>query len=168
MNSLQIQDGQNVYDVAVSKFGDATKTLSIVLDNDQNLDYDLTGIKKINYTQSAYLVPSVTALSQKEVVKQNSYVTVYGQNIYDVSLQIYGNAANPFLLTENSLDDDIENNISVVIKEFKSPFTAQKQAIDLSGRIIGTKTYISIGYRYIGTELGQILTTESGFRMILE
>lgn len=168
MNSIQIQDGLNIYDVATKQFGDVSKVLSIVLDNDQNLDYDLTGVSRINYTSGVFVVPTIVRVLQKEPTKPTSYVTVYGQNIYDVALQLYANPSNVFSITETSLDDDIEHNVSVQIKEFKSPFVAQKLAIDLTGRIIGTKDYKQVFYTYIGTETRVILTTESGLRFILE
>lgn len=168
MNSIQVQDGQNIYDIATKKFGDVSKVLLVVLDNKQNLDYDLTGIRTINYTPANYVIPAISKILQKEAQKPTSYITVYGQNIYDVALQLYANPSNVFSITETSLDDDIEHNVNVQIKEFKSPFVAQKLAIDLTGRIIGTKDYKQVFYTYIGTETRVILTTESGLRFILE
>jgi len=168
MNSLQIQDGQNIYDIATKQFGDVSKVLSIVLDNNENLDYDLTGVSKINYTSGNFIIPTISKVLQKEAIKPTSYVTVYGQNIYDVALQLYADTSNVFSITNTSLDDDIEHNQSVTIKTYKSKLTVQKNAIDLSGRIIGTKQYLQEFYKYIGTETRIILTTESGIKFIIE
>ena len=168
MNSLNIQDGQNIYDVVIKQYGDATKVFSLVLDNDQNLDYDLTGVREINYTQGSFIVPSVSKVTQKEAQKPTSYVTVYGQNLFDVSLQMYADASNVFAITNTSIDSDIEHNQSVPIQPYKSKLTIQKNVIDLSGRIIGTKQYESQSVTYIVTENEYYITTESGLRLIIE
>lgn len=168
MNSYNIQDGQNIYDVVVKQFGDPTKVFSLVLDNDQNLDYDLTGVKEINYTPANYVVPSVSKATQKEAQKPTSYVTVYGQNLFDVSLQLYADASNIFAITNTSIDDDIEYNQTVTIQPYKSKLTVQKDVIDLSGRIIGTKQYFKNIFKYISTESRIIITTETGLKFIIE
>ena len=168
MNSYNLQDGQNIYDVVVKQFGDPTKVFSLVLDNEQNLDYDLTGIKKINYTPATYIVPSVSKATQKETQKPTSYVTVYGQNLFDVALQLYADASNIFAITNTSIDDDIEHNQTVTIQPYKSKLTVQKDIIDLSGRIIGTKQYFQNVFNYIGTETRVIITTETGLKFIIE
>lgn len=168
MNSYNLQDGQNIYDVVVKQFGDPTKVFSLVLDNDQNLDYDLTGVKEINYTPATYVVPSVSKATQKEAQKPTSYVTVYGQNLFDVSLQLYADASNIFAITNTSIDDDIEHNQTVTIQPYKSKLAVQKDVIDLSGRIIGTKQYTREFVTYIVTENEYYITTESGLKLIIE
>lgn len=167
MNSVRIQDGQNIFDVSVKQFGDATKVFGLVLDNNQNLDYDLTGVSNVNYTPIS-LVPSVSKAIQKETAKPTSYITKYGQNLFDVALQLYADASNIFAVTNTSIDDDIEHNQVVMIQEFKSKLVIQKDAIDLSGRIIGTKRYSLEDFNYLVTENNEYINTELSERILVE
>jgi len=163
-----IQDGQNLYDVATLLYGDVSKSFSLAIDNNEGLDYDLIGVKEIAYSEANYIIPTYKKATQFEAKQPVTYIVKEGQNVYDVALQLYSDPSNVFAVIDYSLDDDVEYKQVVPIVNYTSLNYASKLAIDLSGRIIGTKKYEKVYYSYIGTETRIILTTESGLKLIIE
>lgn len=163
-----IHEGQNLYDVSTLIYGDVSKALLLALDNGQDLNYDLTGVKEISFSEFNYIIPTYKTATQFEAKKPTSYTVGSNQNIYDVALQLYSDPSNVFAVINYSLDDDVSFNQVVLIVEYESLNNASKIVIDLSGRIISTKKYEKVTYKYIGTETRIILTTESGFKLIIE
>lgn len=102
--NLTVKDGQNIFDVALIAYQDASRVYDIVTANSEieNINSDITGIT-IEYVQSF--------LTQKEVVKtvsltQKPVIINSMQSIFDISLQYYGSAENVFnVITENSLEN---------------------------------------------------------------
>lgn len=171
-NNLNVGDGKNIYDVALSLYGNVESILGLIGSTNGfvNLDYDLKGGVILNYIPLGYEISlPLPSLKLKKQVPF-TYSAIENQTIYDVALQMYGNpsaAINVAIGCGQNLDFNMlyqtvsTIDYNVVTQDYVLNFYT------VQNHIVASKGVEKTIIKYLGAESLYILTTEDGKKIIL-
>jgi len=98
-----VKENQNLFDVLINKYGRVDDLFSVL-----NLNPTLSA-DTIQVGQQIDTDNSLSLTLQNLTPKDLTYITKNGQNLFDLSLQLYGNLDNFFNLNQNNLNIYLKN-----------------------------------------------------------
>ena len=167
-----VQTGQNIFDIA-SKTGNINNLFAFLNDNNLNVDDYLTGGQTVILNAKQNIQDNFINTSLKVNEKVQNYIAKTGQNIFDISAQLFGTIDLLFdYLITNGIDVDSNINSGQLIKYNNF----QKGNENFKKFVINNKKIISNGdgtgnitnYQYLETEDNLFIETEDGQNIIIQ
>lgn len=161
---IKVQSGQDIFDVALFCYNDASLVYTLISENSNITDIgmDLTGLTLVYTPKEA-----VKYEARENNKKLNKVVTILNeQNIFDLSLQHYGDIEFVYQLIQNNsyLDSILSNEIN------GNNLASISESNYINSYYNKTKTEIGTGLKTINfllQENGFYLLSEDSSRIIL-
>lgn len=119
MSNLNVQLGQNIFDILLSTYGSPELTYKLISENpfidNIDFDFDANPNEQISW-DITYVIVKPAELNRPSKIVSNPFVTIVshnGQTLFDLVLMSYGNIENLYkMILENSISTVNEVNLS--------------------------------------------------------